>query len=188
LEVARRLKSASFDRDVIFALFAFEESGLYGSLAYVNSLASADLPDSDINLDMVGFTSATEYAPTGGSIIDFPTKGNFLAAVGSYGSRELLLDFINSAASFAPELSYYAVALDSNQGSNPLLSDAMRSDHSSFWARGVPAIMLSDTGNLRAGHPYHSSADSADKIDSAFMTASVRAVLATVCVRAGINP
>ena len=58
-----------------------------------------------------------------------------------------------------------------------MIPDTRRSDHSSFWDLGYPAIMITDTANMRNPH-YHQPSDQIDTLDIEF--------LAAVC--AGIVP
>jgi aminopeptidase YwaD len=187
LEIARRLAGTTFDRTIVFALFAFEESGLLGSKAYVDSLTQAALPCDVICFETIGFTSASESQIAGSQyLLDLPTSGDFLGAFGSWESRSLVLDFANAAREFAPELKTYACSLDSNLGSDAFLASSMRSDHSPFWTRGVPALMLTDTADMRAGNVYHTADDDLAHIDLAFLSSGIRAGLATICAKAGI--
>ena len=53
--------------------------------------------------------------------------------------------------------------------SSPLISDLRRSDHDAFWQAGYPAIMLSDTAEMRnPGYHCLGAQDSLDTIDFAF--------------------
>jgi hypothetical protein len=187
LEVARRLSGTEFERGVVFALFAFEESGLCGSRAYADSLSDAELPDSVIVFETVGFTSAAEKSIPGSDVLlGLPASGDFLGFFGSYESRSLVADFAEAAFAYAPSLKVYGCSLDSNLASNPLLSSTMRSDHSVFWKRGVPALMVTDTADMREGAPYHTARDSLENLNLEFLSNSIRAGLGAVCVRAGI--
>jgi hypothetical protein len=189
LEIARRLAGARFERSIVFALFAFEESGLCGSTAWVDSLSDAQLPDSVIVFETMSFTSGGEsQLPGSQALLGLPVTGDFLGAFGSEDSRSLVMDFVSAAVEFAPGLEVYGCSLDSNYASDPFLMDAMRSDHSPFWTRGVPAIMVTDTANLRIDAPYHSPEDDLAHVDLAFLGNAIRAGLGAACVRAGIRP
>lgn len=45
-----------------------------------------------------------------------------------------------------------------------LIPDLFLSDHASFWARGYPALMLTDTAPLRNPH-YHQPTDTVETLD-----------------------
>jgi len=55
-----------------------------------------------------------------------------------------------------------------------------RSDNASFWSVGYPALLLTDTANLRNPH-YHRSSDRLKTLDLSFAATVVDAVAA--CVR-----
>lgn len=59
------------------------------------------------------------------------------------------------------------------------LSNLDRSDHSSYWAEGIPALMITDTGNLRSPH-YHHDHDSPDTLDY-LRIATIVDALASTC-------
>jgi Zn-dependent M28 family amino/carboxypeptidase len=189
LELARRLAGARFERGIVFAVFAFEESGLCGSTAWVDSLTDAQLPESVIDFETMSFTSGGEsQLPGSQALLGLPVTGDFLGAFGSEESRSLVMDFVSAAGEFAPGLKVFGCSLDSNYASDPFLSDAMRSDHSPFWTRGVPALMITDTANLRIDAPYHSPEDDLAHVDRVFLCNAIKAGLGAVCIRAGIQP
>ena len=51
-----------------------------------------------------------------------------------------------------------------------MLPDTRRSDHASFWDLGYPAIMVTDTANMRNPH-YHKPSDRIETLDAEFLTA-----------------
>lgn len=59
---------------------------------------------------------------------------------------------------------------------SPLIGDLRRSDHTSFWVRGFPAAMVTDTADFRNPH-YHcrGGSDSASDLDYGFLTQVVTA-------------
>jgi Zn-dependent M28 family amino/carboxypeptidase len=54
-----------------------------------------------------------------------------------------------------------------NQGR--AVPDTRRSDHVPFWDLGYPAILVTDTANLRNPH-YHRATDTLDTLDMGFLT------------------
>jgi aminopeptidase YwaD len=54
-------------------------------------------------------------------------------------------------------------------GRGHLLADTRRSDHSPFWDLGYPALMVTDTANLRNPH-YHTAGDCLETLDMDFLT------------------
>ena len=57
-----------------------------------------------------------------------------------------------------------------------LLPDTLRSDHAPFWYRGVGAVLLTDTANLRTPH-YHQPSDTLVNLDRAFFTGVAQIVV-----------
>jgi hypothetical protein len=188
LEIANALRLVSLTRTVLFAFFAFEEEGLVGSTQYAESLQAKELPDSVLVFDTIGFTSDKELpVPLAGDLLGLPSTGDFIGAFGSRDSRSLILDFLQSSSRTVPELKVFGASADSGLPDDPFLQDILRSDQSPFWQRGVPALMITDTANLRGGNVYHSAQDDLAHIDYEFATRVVRATLSTVCARAGIR-
>jgi hypothetical protein len=54
-----------------------------------------------------------------------------------------------------------------NQGR--LVPDTRRSDHVPFWDLGYPALLITDTANLRNPH-YHQATDTLETLDLDFLT------------------
>lgn len=183
LEVARVLQGLSLRRSVVFVLFGFEEDEMGGSMAHVRDM-TAD-PKVVINLEMIGFTSPVQNAlPLTDVLLEFPTVGDFIGIVASDNSKNLGLSFCTVADEFVPGLPTYYIGAAATLQNNPLLTDFMRSDHIAFWEQGIPAIMVTDTANLRDGTPYHTEEDTLDKIDIPFMVNVIKAVAALTCLEA----
>src|SRR5262249_57857622 len=53
-------------------------------------------------------------------------------------------------------------------GGGEILPDTRRSDHSSFWDRGYPALMVTDTSFFRNPH-YHQASDRPETLDYPFL-------------------
>lgn len=130
-------------------------------------------------LEMVGFATQEEESqriPLPLRALDLPRTGNFLAAVGDGGSRSVLASFQRAAEADAPDLPLVAVTSPLRGW---LIWNTRRSDHASFWDRGWPALLLTDTSFLRNPH-YHRSSDTVDTLDLPFMARVVRGVAAAV--------
>ena len=56
------------------------------------------------------------------------------------------------------------------------LPDTRRSDHAPFWDLGFPAIMITDTANMRNPH-YHQASDHIDTLDLAFLAGVCRGLI-----------
>lgn len=71
-----------------------------------------------------------------------------------------------------------SAVLDAAEKNSALFTDLRRSDHAAFWAADVPAIFLTDTGELRDAS-YHcvGGQDGVERLDFGF---NARVVAATV--------
>ena len=81
----------------------------------------------------------------------FPSRGDFLASVANLGSISALWGF-DRGFRRASRLPLFSIALPE------LIRDIRRSDNSSFWDQGYPALMITDTSYLRNPH-YHPETD-----------------------------
>jgi Zn-dependent M28 family amino/carboxypeptidase len=129
-------------------------------------------------LEMVGYTDRTAGSQKVPPLIfkNVPKTGTFLTAVGDGRSRHLLRSFKRSAERYVPELTLVTYRTVLRGWALPL---TRLSDNASFWDRGYPALMITDTAFLRNPH-YHQETDIADTLDYAFMRDVARAVLASV--------
>jgi hypothetical protein len=186
LEVARLLATAKTTRTVRLCFFAMEEEGLIGSAAHVRELqARGERIAGAIVLDMVGFATS---APGSQStplrvplLFDPPTQGDFLVDCGNFASGWLGNLYEGCATAYVPAARFYSI--------NRLAAwfeDAMRSDHASYWHAGIPAILLSDTAEMRNAN-YHKPTDLPATVDFAFLRANAQALAATVLHWAGVE-
>jgi len=186
LETARLLEGERFQASVEFLLWNLEErQGLtfrVGSRRYVAARRREGVRYAGaLVLEMVGYrdpTPGSQRVPLPLRWRGIPRTGDFLAAVGDGGSRELLETFRRAAERAAPEL---PVVTQVSPLRGWLVPSTRRSDNASFWSHGYPALMLTDTAFLRNPH-YHRSSDRAETLDPGFMVEVAAAVVE--CVRA----
>ncbi len=145
-----------------------------GSLAYVRRLkAEGRRVAGALVLEMVGFTGPRQTVPAAVQLVKrIPATGDFLAAVGD-GRSGPLLEAMERAARDVMPLVTLGVPLR-----GWLVPDTRRSDNARFWDAGYPALMVTDTADLRNPH-YHRATDTPDTLDYGFM-----AKVAEVVVRA----
>jgi hypothetical protein len=132
-------------------------------------------------LEMIGFRSrepGSQTIPAPIRWMDLPRTGDYLAVVGDTRSRALLRAFLAEAGRAAPDLP--VVSLHSPLR-GWLVWATRRSDNASFWSNRYPALLLTDTANLRNPH-YHGRGDRLDTLDLDFAAQVIDAVAA--CVRA----
>jgi Zn-dependent M28 family amino/carboxypeptidase len=131
-------------------------------------------------LEMIGYRSraaGSQVIPAPIRWMDLPRVGDFLAVVGDTRSRALLRAFLDAAGAAAPDLPL--VPLHSPLR-GWLVWATRRSDNASFWSRAYPALLVTDTANLRNPH-YHRSTDRLATLDLGFAAQVTNAVAA--CVR-----
>jgi hypothetical protein len=136
-------------RTLVFAFFGAEELGLIGSRHYVNRPAvSLDRTTAMVNFDMIGRLQGRPLDVSGGD------SGSLLRALVSDVARADGVTLEIHGSPYGP------------------------SDHSRFYAAGVPVLFFSTGGHA----DYHQPGDTADKIDAAGM-ARVAAVGARIVER-----
>jgi Zn-dependent M28 family amino/carboxypeptidase len=184
LEAARLLSENPPEVPVELAIWDLEERTRYtyrvGSRRHVaESRRQGVRYAGALVLEMIGYRTSVP----GSQKIPLPVRwmklrrtGDFLAVIGDLGSRKLLRDFLEAAGRASPELPIQNLTV-------PLRGWAVwatrRSDNASFWSNGYPALMLTDTADLRNPH-YHRASDRSDTLDYTFMSWVVDAVTETV--------
>lgn len=176
LDVAHRIREISLARPVQFVAFCLEEEDLLGSRAYVAHLTKTHPSlQGAIVLECVGYArneEGSQKIPPGVPIA-VPTVGNFLAVIGNQVSSSLTMAVEQAMRPHLPVIPLLV------PGNGELLPDTRRSDHTSFWEAGFPAVMLTDTANFRNPH-YHRPTDTIDTVNLDFMAAVTDAVTAAV--------
>ncbi len=169
LEVARLLHGRHPQRTVRLVAFANEETpyfetGDMGSQFYARHCRQ--LNEQIIGmlcLEMVGYyrteAGSQRVPPAIPRFLHrlFPHRGDFLAAVGNLRSWRLLWTF-RRGFKRAVRFPLFSIGLPE------AIRDIRRSDNSSFWDQGYPALMLTDTSYLRNPH-YHQPSDTPDTLD-----------------------
>ncbi|XP_046569904.1 uncharacterized protein LOC124278226 [Haliotis rubra] len=126
------------------------------------------------------------------SITSNNNKGDFLAAIGRPSDRDVLDKFIQSYTALGqPEFGvqniYISGLTESTVSASDIAqySDLMRSDHRTFWSRGIPSIFLTDTANFRGYMKtcFHNSCDDMSRVTDKmiqFAGKTTQAVIDTV--------
>ncbi len=102
----------------------------------------------------------------------FPKRGNFLAAVGNLRSWRLCWQF-RRGFKRAVRFPLFSIVLPET------VREIRRSDNSSFWDQGYPALMLTDTSFLRNPH-YHLASDTPETLDYERMAAVTQGVAGAI--------
>ena len=174
LEVSRLLRDHLGKRTARYVAFACEEMPYFHTFSMgsqTNATRARERGDrikAMLCLEMVGYF---RDEPGSQAIPDaipnylrplFPQRGNFLAAVGNLRSAKLLWP-LRRGFKRATRLPLFTIALPEK------IRDIRRSDNSSFWDQGYPALMLTDTSYLRNPH-YHLETDTPETLDYQRMT------------------
>ena len=182
LEVAQRTRQMPLERPVQFIAFCLEEENLLGSRAYTAHLAATrQLFYGAVILECVGYAKDEERSQKipPGIPIAVPTVGNFLAVIGNQNSAGFTQAVRHAMGTHIPIVPLVV------PGNGEALPDTRRSDHTAFWERGFPAVMLTDTANFRNPH-YHRPTDTIDTLNLDFMAAVADAVTGAVRALAGV--
>lgn len=166
--LAPQLQSSSPTRGRLqLVAYDQEENGLLGSRAHAEQLAASGTTiDGMIALEMIGYAedqpgSQQLPEPLAGM---YPDVGNFIAIVGNEASASLLSKMSAGMKSVA-DLPVEELCVPEGM---PLMTEAQRSDHASFWACDFPAVMVTDTSNFRNPH-YHQPSDTPETLDYTFL-------------------
>ena len=170
LELARLLQDRKLSRSIRLIAFTNEELPFFGTDkmgSRVSAKRSYDRQESIIgmlSLEMIGYYSnapGTQFYPR---IIQafYPDTGNFIAFVGNLSSHTFLHKALRA---FRHEVAFPSEGLAAPQW---LVPDIQRSDHSSYWYYGFPAVMVTDTANFR-NRNYHKAGDRDDTLNYEYM-------------------
>ena len=189
LECARVLADSGIERRVTFIAFDAEEiqlpvEGLHGSTAYVEEMLEESQPSAAIIFDSIGFSSSTIKQGLPGSFRILFRKAFKALRRQNFESNSLLILSKGKGRDISRQLEKSASTPDINLPILPLevpwwmpvVRNLRRSDHAPFWLAGVPAVMITDTGNFRNPH-YHQSTDTPDTVDVDLVARAARTVL-----------
>jgi Zn-dependent M28 family amino/carboxypeptidase len=177
LELARLLSGSKLTSPVELVAFSTEEPPYFGgkemgSAVHARSLREAGVDvEAMISLEMIGYYAKKQ--PNNGILLQilYPLTGDFVVVVGRWMDRSLAREIKKSfrGASDLPTYSY----------SGPISIGADRSDNRNFWSEGYPAVMVTDTADLRNSH-YHTLGDIAETLDYGRMAGVVDGVFNAV--------
>jgi hypothetical protein len=189
LEVARA--RAADRRPLALLAFNGEEEGMLGSSDFVAELEWLGARhrieiDAVHVLEMVGFTGDRQQLPVAGErlLATFgvarPQRGDFVLLAANSDSAGMLDEVLAAAQGCDHAPSLLAIGLP--PGGEQVLPDITRSDHRPFWRAGLPAMMWTDTAELRNPN-YHRPSDTPDTLDYEFMARVAALLLATLRAR-----
>jgi Zn-dependent M28 family amino/carboxypeptidase len=181
LELADLLSGSPLARRVELVAYANEEAPFFGTSGMGSEVHARSLESAGrgvramICLEMIGcFTDASDSQQLPFAVLKlvYPTRGNFIAVVGSAGGAGIVRSVKRSMmeASDLPVRSINAPRF---------VHGVDLSDHSTFWKRHLPAVMISDTAFYRNPR-YHTEHDTPDTLDYSRMAKVVAGVCRAV--------
>jgi aminopeptidase YwaD len=166
LEVARNIQTVPLGCTVRLIAFSLEECDYIGSTHYVESLKKGEEKILGmIALEMVGFTGPGQDYPPYLNPKYYPNVGDFIAIVGNERSKELLEKVCQFFKTYIPQLPLEFLIVP---GNGEGMEEVRLSDHSTFWDRGFPALMITDTAFLRNPN-YHLASDTMETLNFEFV-------------------
>jgi len=166
LELARDIASAPLKYPVQLVAFDMEEYGYLGSshhaAKYKQQQKSIRLM---ISLEMLGYCNHNPNSQSypAGLKYFYPNSGNFIALIGTLRTVPDLINLSGKIRKSGHPCEWLPVP---NRGL--IVPDTRRSDHVPFWDNGYPAIMVTDTANMRNPH-YHRESDKIETLDLDFL-------------------
>jgi aminopeptidase YwaD len=173
LELARTFSSAPALSPIRLVAFDLEEDDQSGSRAYAHELRRRREPlRLMISLEMLGYRdtrpNSQHYPP--GLRHFYPDRGDFIGLIGNLRTLLSLRRLARSMRDVVP-CEWLAVPARGR-----MLPDTRRSDHAPFWDLGYPALMITDTANMRNPH-YHKASDRVETLDLDFLTGVCRGIV-----------
>jgi aminopeptidase YwaD len=166
LEVARNMEKISLGSTLKVVAFALEEYGYAGSLHYAEGAKRrGEEIHGMISLEMVGFTGPRQDYPPYMDPKVYPAVGDFIGIVGNENSKALLEVVRRTFKTRIPQLPSEFLLVP---GNGVGMEEVRLSDHSPFWDRGFPALLVTDTAFLRNPN-YHLPSDTMETLDFDFM-------------------
>jgi len=185
VELAEYASGREYGKTIKFIAFANEEPPFFrkagmGSAVYAKAAAERkENIKAAMVLEMIGYFTeermSQRYPPLIGPF--FPGRGNFIAQVSNFGSRELA-GRIDRIFKGATKLPLRTVSLPA------FVPGVDYSDHRSFWRAGYPAVMFTDTSFYRTPH-YHKPSDLPGTLNYVYMAAFLDGMKAVVDDLAG---
>lgn len=177
LEIGRTLAPLRRRHDLRLVAFDLEETGFRGSRHHAAECAWARQPIRlMMSLEMIGYCShesgSQQYPGKLAALL--PERGDFIGLLCN-------LRGIRSTLTLARKLrSAGARTLALPAGfRGEWIPASCRSDHVPFWELGFPAVLVTDTGNLRNPH-YHAPSDRPNTLDYRFLEAVSRGLAAGI--------
>ena len=167
LELARAFAQQPGRSPLRLVAFDLEELGFVGSRRYAEALQEqGESLGLMLSLEMLGYCCHQPHSQTYPAGLErfYPDRGNYIAQIGPWQSIPTMVRLWRGFRAAGVRSQWLPVV---NQGKS--VPDTRRSDHVPFWDLGYPAILVTDTANLRNPH-YHQPTDTLDTLDLGFLT------------------
>nr|WP_040696736.1 M28 family peptidase [Nodosilinea nodulosa] len=167
LELARAFARQPGKSPLRLVAFDLEELGFVGSRHCAEDLRRHNEPlRLMLSLEMLGYCSHQPHSQKYPLGLDrfYPSQGNYIAQIGPWQSISTMVRLWRGFRAGGVRSQWLPVV---NQGRQ--VPDTRRSDHVPFWDLGYPAILITDTADLRNPH-YHQPTDTLETLDVAFLT------------------
>lgn len=177
LELARDIASGPLKYPVQLVAFDMEEYGCLGSshhaAKYKQQQESIRLM---ISLEMLGYCNHNPNSQSypAGLKYFYPNSANFIALIGTLRTVPDLINLSGKIRKSGQPCEWLPVP---NRGL--MVPDTRRSDHVPFWDNGYPAIMVTDTANMRNPH-YHQATDRIETLDLDFLAGVCRGLVQAI--------
>lgn len=171
LELAKAFATEPAKYPIQLVAFDMEEYGLLGSAKYAADLKEKQQPIRlMISLEMLGYCTSvpnSQRYPTGLKYF-YPNQGNFIALIGNLPTVPDLIHLSRNIRKVGILSEWLPVP---NRG--VIVPQTRQSDHASFWDKGYPAMMVTDTAFMRNPH-YHKASDTIATLDLDFLAGVTR--------------
>jgi Zn-dependent M28 family amino/carboxypeptidase len=147
--------------------YDLEEYGFIGSFVHSREIQRTGIPVRGmISLEMLAYTDQRPHSQRLPPHLakHYPNVGNFIGVCGNEASRSLV-QTVTQAMQSVPGLPVESITVP---GKGEVLPEVRLSDHSSFWDRDYPALMITDTSFMRNPH-YHQPSDKPETLDYSFL-------------------
>jgi aminopeptidase YwaD len=174
----RRADAENWSGRVQLVAYDLEEYGMVGSSLHSQEMQQAGVTVRGmISLEMLAYTDlrpGSQRLPPPLAPL-YPTVGNFIGICGNEASHALCR-VVTEAMKTVPDLPVESLVVP---GRGQGLPEVRLSDHSSFWDRDYPALMITDTSFFRNPH-YHLPSDTPQTLDYGFLARVTAGVCASL--------
>ena len=177
LELARLLDGRRLASPVELVAYTNEEPPWFGSPWMGSAVHARSLKGRAVRgmicLEMIGYFTETQPVPNALFRLLYPKRGDFIAVAGRWSDRALTRHVKRAILGTGfPARSFTA----------PRDAGIDASDQRSYWDQGIPAVMVTDTADIRNPH-YHAPGDVAGSLDYGRMAGVVAGVANGVAQR-----